>query len=103
LAVATGRAPAAARSVLAAENDLFLAALRARREARPRDALRSLGQLIDGYPEGPLTEPAMAERMHVLGTFDPATASRAAAQYLRRFPEGFAREDAARLAGAAAP
>jgi len=101
--LATGRSPAAARSVLAAENDLFLAALRARREARPRDALRSLGRLIDGYPEGPLTEPAMAERMHVLETFDLAASARAAAQYLRRFPEGFAREDAARLAGAAAP
>jgi FecR protein len=101
--LATGRSTAAAAgsSSLAAENDLFLAALRARREVRPRDALRSLGQLLDGYPDGPLTEAAMAERMHVLGTFDPAAAARAAAQYLRRFPEGFARDDADRLAGAA--
>jgi hypothetical protein len=94
-AAAAGALPG---SSLAAQNDLFLAALRARREARPQESLRSLARLIDGYPDGPLTEAAMAERMELLrAAGDASAAARVAGQYLRRFPDGFARPDADRL------
>jgi hypothetical protein len=85
-------------SSLAIQNDLFLAALRARRESRPQESLGFLARLIDGYPDGPLTEAALAERMELLRTAGDATAAaRVAGQYVRRFPDGFARPDADRL------
>jgi hypothetical protein len=85
-------------SSLAAQNDLFLAALRARRDSRPQESLRFLARLIDGYPDGPLIEAAMAERMELLlSAGDASAAARVAGQYVRRFPDGFARPDADRL------
>jgi hypothetical protein len=85
-------------SSLAAQNDLFLAALRARRDSRSQESLRFLARLIDGYPDGPLIEAAMAERMELLRTAgDASAAARVAGQYVRRFPDGFARPDADRL------
>ncbi len=97
-ATAVSAAGALPGSSLAAQNDLFLAALRARRESRPQESLRFLARLIDGYADGPLTEAAMAERMELLrAAGDAAAAARVAGQYVRRFPDGFARPDADRL------
>jgi len=84
---------------LSAANDLFAAAARAEREHRPGEALRLFSQLLDVAPTGPLAEGAAAQRMKLLAPSDPAAARRAAADYLARYPDGFARDDARRLAG----
>lgn len=93
--------PAAARETegLAAANDLFAAAARAEREHRVSEALRLFTRLIEVAPRGPLAEGASAQRMKLLATSDLEAARRAATDYLARYPEGFARDDARRLAG----
>jgi len=91
--------PARQTDGLAAANDLFAAAARAQREHRPDEALRLFSRLIDLAPQGPLAEGAAAQRMKLLATTDPGAARRAAADYLARYPDGFARDDARRLAG----
>jgi hypothetical protein len=88
------RSTATAVSLLATQNDLFAAGVRARREGRPRDAVAAFTQLIDAFPHGPLLESATVQRLKVLAAIDPAAAARAAADYLARFPTGFARADA---------
>jgi len=84
---------------LAAANDLFAAAARAQREHRPDEALRLFTRIIDVAPRGPLAEGAAAQRMKLLASRDAEAARRAAADYLARYPDGFARDDARRLAG----
>jgi hypothetical protein len=93
----TTRAPAG--SGLGAQNDLFLTAIRAKWQGRVSDAIRLLSSLVDKYPDGPLAEGAMAERMRLLRPVDRAAARRAADQYLSRFPAGFARAEAERVVG----
>jgi hypothetical protein len=88
-------------SDLAAQNDLFAAAVRARRERRTLESLDLFSQLVDRYPNGPLTEGAMVQRMRLLAATDDASAAHAADEYLARFPAGFARAQARRIAGAA--
>jgi hypothetical protein len=88
-----------AASLLAAQNDLFVAALRASKQGQMTGAVRLFSRLIDTYPDGPLAEGAMAQRMKLLRPIDPEAAARAAAQYLARFPGGFAREQARQLVG----
>ena len=63
------------------------------------NAIRLFSRLIDTYPDGPLAEGAMAQRMRLLRSVDPEGAARAAAQYLARFPGGFARAQARQLVG----
>lgn len=89
----------AAASVLETENDLFLAAVRAKWQGRPTDAVRLFSMLVDAHPDGPLAEGAMAERVKLLRSIDRAAARRAADQYLTRFPGGFARAEAERVVG----
>jgi len=84
---------------LAAANDVFAAAVRAKRAHRPAEALRLFARLIELAPDGPLAEGAAAQQMKLLATSDPTAARRAAADYLARYPDGFARDDARRLAG----
>jgi hypothetical protein len=84
-------------SPLSTENDLFAAAVRARRQGRAEEAAATWTRLIEAYPQGPLVESAMAQRMKALASVDPARAASAAREYLARFPSGFAREDAQRL------
>jgi FecR protein len=90
-------------SQLGAQNDLFAAAVRARQEGRTDDAIATYTRLIEGYPQGPLVESAMAQRMKVLAGVDPMKAASAAAAYLARFPAGFARADAERIGTRASP
>jgi hypothetical protein len=92
-------APARQTEGLAAANDLFAAAAKAEREHRPDEALRLFTQLLEVAPRGPLAEGAAVQRIKLLATSDPAAARRAAADYLARYPDGFARDDARRLAG----
>ncbi len=90
---------ATAGSALGTQNDLFLTAIRAKRQGRVDDAVRLLSSLVDMYPAGPLAESAMAERMRLLRSVDRGAAGRAANQYLSRFPSGFARAEAERVVG----
>ena len=86
-------------SLLAAQNDLFVAALRASKQGQMTNAIRLFSRLIDTYPDGPLAEGAMAQRMRLLHSVDPEGAARAATQYLARFPGGFASAQARQLVG----
>ena len=100
MAAASPTAPAGIETAgLVAANDLFAAAARAGRERRPQDAIRLYSRLIELAPDGPLAEGAMAQRMKLLGAVDRGSAGRAAAEYLARYPDGFARVDARQLAG----
>lgn len=84
-------------SDLAAQNDLFAGAVRAKRAGRLADAARLFGELITAHPRGPLVESATVQRMKVLSAIDPVAGTRAAADYLTRFPNGFARPEAQEL------
>jgi ferric-dicitrate binding protein FerR (iron transport regulator) len=95
--------PPAPASSLSAENDLFAAAVRAKKQGRPEEAARLFGDLVWSHPASPLVESALVQRMKLLATIDPAAGARAAAAYLERFPSGFARPEAQALAGRAAP
>jgi FecR protein len=86
-------------SSLAAENDLFAAALRAKKEGRLFEAAQLFGELVTSHPSSPLVEGAMVQRMKVLAVFDPAAGARVAADYLRQFSDGFARPEARELVG----
>jgi hypothetical protein len=91
-------APAAAarrRTALADQNDLLAAALEKKAQGQGSEALADLDELLDRWPESPLAESAMAERMRILKTaVEPRAARRAARDYLARFPSGFARAEA---------
>jgi TolA-binding protein len=54
--------PAIDPSTLAEQNDLFAAALAARRRGDTVEAIQWLDRLIARYPGGPLTDSARAER-----------------------------------------
>jgi hypothetical protein len=103
-------APASAaptRSQLAAQNDLFVAAARARKQGRPSQALDLFERFVETYPDSSLLESALVQRMRLLragGT--PGAAAQAATRYLGQFPDGFARTEAEQVlgvAGASAP
>jgi hypothetical protein len=100
---ASPRSTATPVSLLATQNDLFAAGVRAKREGRPRDAVAAFTQLITSFPHGPLLESATVQRMKILAAVDPAGAARAAADYLARFPTGFARPDAQLLVVRSSP
>jgi FecR protein len=90
-------------SDVAIQNRRYAEALRAKREGDVGDALRRFGDLLAAYPHGPLAESVMVQRMNLLQTVGGAAASRAAADYLARFPDGFARVEARRLLTAPTP
>jgi hypothetical protein len=95
--------PTGPTSSLAAENDLFAAAVHAKKQGRLDDAARLFGQLVASHPGSPLVESALVQRMKILGAIDPAAGVRAATDYLERFPSGFARPEAQALAGRPGP
>jgi hypothetical protein len=86
-----------AASDLPAQNDMFDAAMSARRRGDLRGAIAAFDRLLSRFPACPLAESATAERMKILAEVDPARASDAAWEYLRRYPAGFARNDAQAL------
>jgi ferric-dicitrate binding protein FerR (iron transport regulator) len=65
-AAAPPSAAAVDPSTLGAQNDLFAAALAARRRGDVGDAIRWLDRLIARYPDGPLTDSAQAERRRLM-------------------------------------
>jgi hypothetical protein len=104
-------------SSLAGQNDLFSSALRAKRGGQARRAIELFERFVRSYPASSLVESALAQRMRLLA--QPGTQARAqaraqdsiaarlsspdssaksaAADYLARFPDGFARAEARAL------
>jgi hypothetical protein len=89
--------PALTPSELAAQNDLFHAAMRVEERGRTADAIKLLNRYIRKYPDGPNIEDALARRMRLLAATDPWAGSQAAGDYLTRFPGGAYRGEARRL------
>jgi hypothetical protein len=89
--------PAPSATDLAAQNDLFAAAVRAKKAGQLLEAARLFERLMTEHPRGPLVESAAVQRMKALATVDPAAGARAASDYLARFPGGFARPEAEAL------
>jgi hypothetical protein len=87
-------APSRATSELARQNALFAEAMTAKRRGDPREAVRSLDELVEKHPSSPLREAAEAERMKLLAGVDPSRAASAARAYVTRYPNGFAVGDA---------
>ena len=87
-------AAAPSASQLAAQNDLFASAVRARRNGRAEDALARFERFVRQYPDSSLIESALVHRMRLLARSDHRAAVDAAAGYLARFPDGFARGEA---------
>jgi ferric-dicitrate binding protein FerR (iron transport regulator) len=85
------------RSELAAQNDLFASAVRAKRRGQGSHAVRIFERFTREYPTSPLTESAAAQRMKLLAVIDSVAARRAATEYLARYPNGFAHAEARHL------
>ncbi len=95
-AVAAGPAPGGP-SLLTQQNDLFAEGVALRRHGDVAGALRAYQDLIAQFPASPLAENAMVERMRLLSTTQRSRAQEEARRYLRRYPRGFALEQARRL------
>jgi len=90
-------APPLTKSELAAQNDLFASAVRAKRRGHGSQAVRIFERFSREYPNSPLTESAVVQRMKLLGMIDSVAARRAANDYLSHYPNGFARAEARQL------
>jgi ferric-dicitrate binding protein FerR (iron transport regulator) len=84
-------------SALTHQNDLFAEAVALRRRGDLSAALRVYQQVIRQYPSSPLAENAAVERLRLLNQAQPAAARAEARGYLKRYPRGFAVEEAKRL------
>jgi hypothetical protein len=93
-----GAREGAPASKLAVQNDLYARALAARNSGNPELALALHAQILARFPSGPLAESAMIERIRLLASRDRGRAAQEAHLYLRRFPSGFAREEAEAVA-----
>jgi FecR protein len=82
---------------LEAQNDLFSAAVRAKREGQIAVALRLFDRFVRTYPNSSLVESALAQQMRSLVGTDSGAAAAVATRYLARFPDGFARSEARAL------
>jgi FecR protein len=81
-------------SRLGEQNDLFAAAIAARRRGDASGALAALDRFLASYPASPLAEGATVERMRLLHSTSPERAAAAAREYIARYPGGFARAEA---------
>jgi ferric-dicitrate binding protein FerR (iron transport regulator) len=86
--------PVGAISVLALQNQMFSEAEAAQRAGDHRRALSAFERLEERYPDGPLAESSMVERLRILRVENPRAAVALARTYLSRFPSGFARVEA---------
>jgi ferric-dicitrate binding protein FerR (iron transport regulator) len=84
-------------SSIAQQNELFSEAAAARRAGDSARAASAYELLMARYPASPLAESAAVQRMNLLGTSDPVSAKVAARQYLARYPQGYARNEAEAL------
>jgi len=99
-AVARDRAPdrEPPASLLEAQNNLFVSAVRARHGGRATQARALFEQFLQRYPEASLFESALAQKMRVEAALsDRAAAGATARRYLARFPDGFAQQEARAL------
>jgi len=87
------------RTLLAEQNDMYARAIAQRERGDLDGAVGAFDRLIAKYPSSPLVENAFAERMKILATAHPARALQAAREYLVRYPQGYAREDADTILG----
>ena len=86
-----------ALSLAKAQNDLFSRAVAARREGDTETALAKFQALMTQYPSSALAESAAAARLRILTSGNSknlGAATRAAREYLARYPRGFAASDA---------
>lgn len=89
--------PSVPSSTLAAQNDLFEKAIAKKRAGDTAGAIAGFEELLARFPSSHLAQAALGERMKLLREVDRARAKTAARDYLRRYPNGFARNDAAVL------
>jgi ferric-dicitrate binding protein FerR (iron transport regulator) len=92
--VALAPTAAAGGSTLAEQNDLFARAVSARRRGDVRDAVALLNRFSASYPSSPLAEGVLVERMRILRATARPRSAAVAADYLARYPNGFARSEA---------
>lgn len=85
-------------SLLAAQNDLFALATAAKQRGDTAGALAGYERFLAKYPDAPLAESATVERMRLLAKTSKASGAAAARAYLARYPQGFARLEAEKLA-----
>lgn len=85
-------------SALVHQNDLFAEGVALRRQGDVSAALRAYQRLMREYPSSPLAENAAVERLRLLSPAQPVKAREEARAYLKRYPRGFAVEEAKRLA-----
>lgn len=89
----------AQHSTLAEQNRIYQAAMDARRRGDDHGALALLDRLLASYPGSPLEQDARVERFRALERLgEKNAAARAARRYLAEYPNGFAREEARRVA-----
>jgi hypothetical protein len=96
---ASASEPPSPSSSLAEQNALFAEGLAYKNGGQPTVAIGIFEQLMAKYPGSPLAENAAVERMRLLASVDRARAAAAAAQYLKRYPDGFGKAEAKALAG----
>jgi outer membrane protein assembly factor BamD (BamD/ComL family) len=89
---------AIAASRLAEQNDLFADGVAAKRRGDNTAAIATFERFLARYPASPLAESASVERMKLLAASGSGLAKGAATQYLARYPRGYARDDAERIA-----
>jgi hypothetical protein len=88
----------ASRSLIAEQNAIFQRGVEAQRQSNPAQALAAYAELIKRFPSSPLAENAAVARIRLYLGFDAGQARREAASYLARYPRGFARLEAQRVA-----
>jgi TolA-binding protein len=84
-------------SALTQQNDLFAEGVALRRQGDVHGALRAYQDVIARYPNSPLAENAMVERMRLLKASQSPRARDEAKRYLARYPRGFALQEAQHL------
>jgi ferric-dicitrate binding protein FerR (iron transport regulator) len=94
----TVKSSALAASKLAEQNDLFADGVAAKRRGANAEAIATFERFAAKYPASPLAESATIERMKLLDASGSPLAKGAATQYLARYPHGYARDDAERIA-----
>jgi len=102
-AAPAARPAAVVASELAAQNRLLEAAELAQKSGMPALALQRLETLMQRYPDAELAHNARVARFRLLNDMGRKSAAEAAARdYLERYPDGFARDEARRLIEASA-
>ena len=94
----TGRPLRSPESLIGEQNALFQRGVRAQHEGRRTEALGAYADLIARFPSSPLAENAAVARIRLSVDSDPGQARREARSYLERYPRGFARPEAERVA-----